>query len=63
MEEKIDESTLCCCGHTYAVHIGGWRMTEQKMLTALPDGGMCRAIKDGGRCSCFNFCTCYSIVA
>jgi hypothetical protein len=53
----------CCCGHDYVVHIGGPDMTEAEISDALPDGGMCRAKVNDGRCDCFNFCTCYEVTA
>ncbi len=53
----------CCCGHDENMHTGGPDLSVAE-LKALHfehpggDGGMCRAIVDGQRCHCFNFCDC-----
>jgi hypothetical protein len=55
----------CCCGHEYAMHIGGPELTLEDLLRLRnqPDGGMCRADVNGKRCECFNFCDCYEVTA
>jgi hypothetical protein len=59
---------LCCCTHAEELHLGGPDLSQAE-LEALHlarsggDGGMCRARVGNGRCTCFNFCDCYLIVA
>lgn len=53
----------CCCGHEFAVHIGGPDLTVSDLKRRTADGGMCRAAVNGKRCDCFNFCDCNLVAA